>query len=198
VRRNRRPPSPARGSGRTGPGPVALTGTPGVGKSAVGRALAGRRRVVEVGRLADRLGAARSVAGGREVDLARLRRALRSPSAFAGAEVVVGHLAHLLPVREALVLRCRPVELVRRLERARRGTRADRQENYVAEALDLVLREAVGRGLRVFEIDTTRRSVESVAREVDRWLVRRGRDRRGVVDWLGDRAVTEHLLDPTV
>jgi len=175
--------------------PVALTGTPGVGKTAVARALAGRHRVAEVAQLAVRLGAARAVPGGMEVNLRRLRRALRAPGAYADVEVVVGHLAHLLPVREAIVLRCHPVELRRRLGRAHRGTRADRAENLVAEALDLVLREALGRRLRVYEVDTTRRTVAAVAREVDRRLRRGGADRAGTVDWLADPTVTAHLLD---
>jgi adenylate kinase len=175
--------------------PVALTGTPGVGKSAVGRALAGRRRVVEVAELALRLGAGRAARGGVVVDLPSLHRRLRAPEAFAGAEVLVGHLAHLLPVREAIVLRCHPVELARRLGRAHRGTRADRAANFVAEALDLVLGEALRRGAPVYEVDTTRRPVARVAAEVDRRLRRGGAGRHGIVDWLADRAVTEHLLD---
>ena len=45
------------------------------------------------------------------------------------------------------------------------------------------------------EVDTTGRSVEEVAREVDRLLRQGGPSRHGRVDWLADPRVTAHLLD---
>jgi len=161
----------------------------------VARRLARRWSVVEVADLARLHGAARRLPRGLEVDLVRLRRALRGRRALAGVDLVVGHLAHLLPVREAIVLRCHPRELERRLRRAHRGHRSDRRANLVSEAVDLVLVEAAERGLRVYEIDTTGRTVADVAGEVDQRLRRGGRSRQGLVDWLGDPAVTAHLLD---
>lgn len=175
--------------------PLALTGTPGTGKSSVARRLAARWSVVEVAELARSHRAARRLRRGIEVDLARLRRALRRPGALADVDLVVGHLAHLLPVRGAIVLRCRPIELRRRLRNARRGTAREREANFASEALDQVLGEAAATGLPVFEIDTTGRSAAAVAREVGRRLVRSGPPRQGTVDWLADRAVTAQLLD---
>jgi len=175
--------------------PVALTGTPGVGKTAVARRLAPSWKAVEVADVALRVGAARRVRGGVEVDLPRLRTALRAPRALEGVDVLVGHLAHLLPVREAIVLRCHPRELARRLDRARRGSASDRAENFVSEALDLVLAEAARAGIPIYEIDTTHRTVGDVARDVRRRLGRDGAPRRGIVDWLADGSVTAHLLD---
>ena len=174
---------------------MALTGTPGVGKSSVAARLAARWTVAEVAELARSAGAARPGPTGVEVDLARLRRALARGPSGATPQVIVGHLAHLLPVREAIVLRCHPLELARRLARARRGRRSDRAANVVSEAVDLVLIEADERGLPVFEVDTTGRSVAAVARDVDRRLRRGGSPRQGTVDWLADRRVTAHLLD---
>ncbi len=180
---------------RTGTGPVALTGTPGTGKSAVAAALGSRWRSLEVADLARRNGAARGRPGHVEVDLARLRRRLRAPSAWVGVDVVVGHLAHLLPVRDVVILRCDPAELERRLRRARRGSAPDRRENVLAEATDVVLFETVKPGRRIWEVDTTARSVGSVAREVARRLRVRGRSYYGHFDWLADPNVTAHLLD---
>jgi len=108
--------------------------------------------------------------------------------------VLVGHLSHLLPVRDALVLRCHPVELLARLRKARRGSASDRRENVLAEATDVVLQEALGRRRRVWELDTTGRSVADVAREVDRILRDRDGPHHGAVDWLADPLVTDYLL----
>ncbi len=178
------------------PGPIALTGTPGTGKSAVAARLAARWRVREVGDLALELASGRR-RGPRsiEVDLERLGRRLRSGAALADVDIVVGHLAHLLPIRDVVVLRCHPVELERRLRQARRGTAAERRENFVVEATDAVLREALARRRRVWEVDSSGRPVAEVARAVARRVAHRGAPSYGRVDWLRDPAVTAHLLD---
>lgn len=173
--------------------PVALTGTPGTGKSAVARRLSSTYRTVEVGDLALELGAGRSIRGGVAVDVVGLERRMKATSAGRRYDLVVGHLAHLLPIRDAIVLRCHPRELLRRLGRARRGSTAERRENLVAETTDVILSEALERRRRVWEVDTTGRSVASVAREVARTVERRGRPRWGAVDWLADPSVPELL-----
>ncbi len=177
------------------PAPVALTGTPGTGKSAVARQLAPALRAIEVGDLALHLGAGRRRPKGVEVDLRRLGRRLHRRGALSGIDLVVGHLAHLLPLRHVVVLRCDPRELARRLGRARRGTARERRANAEAEALDVVLVEAVRAGRRVWEVDTSGRSVAAVAREVARHVRARGPSRYGRIDWLADARVTEGLLD---
>lgn len=176
-------------------GPWALTGTPGTGKSTVARLLPDRLRAIEVGDLARALGTARGSGRSTEVDIAALARALRRPRPELRYDVLVGHLAHLLPVRGAIVLRCQPLELDRRLRRARRGTAASRFENVVCEATDLVLGEARDARLDVVEIDTTRRSPAGIAREVVGLLDGRRARRGATVDWLADPTVTEYLLE---
>jgi len=174
--------------------PLALTGTPGTGKSTVASVLRQQVDVREVAELAQEFGTGRRGSDGWTVDLAATSRAWRAGRPR-GAVVVVGHLAHLLPIRDVIVLRCHPRELARRLARARRGTVRDRHANLVAEATDSILVEAVDLGRRVWEVDTTGRSPWSVAREVRTRLRRRGPPRYGAVDWLSDGWVSEHLLD---
>jgi len=173
---------------------IALTGTPGTGKSAVARALRRDWPSVEIGPWAASVGAGKRVPGGYEVDVGRLRRRMAARSFRPPAPLLVGHLAHLLPVDDVIVLRCHPEELRRRLVRGHRGTAADRAENYVSEAIDLVLLEAIRPGRRVYEIDTTGRTVREVARDVARRLEHPGPSDYGRVDWLADAAVTEHIL----
>jgi adenylate kinase len=173
---------------------MALTGTPGSGKSRVAAVLDPKWGAVEVGDLAVERGFGRRARGQVRVDLPALRRYLSSGSAAAPG-VLVGHLAHLLPVEGAIVLRCHPLVLRSRLVAASRGTPTDRQENYVAEAIDLVAREARERRLPVWEVDTTRRTPSSVARQVERILRNRASVRGRSIDWLADPRVTAHLLD---
>jgi adenylate kinase len=174
---------------------VALTGTPGTGKTAVSRLLSARWTVREVAELARDLGAGRRKGRVVRVDLEKLRRALdREPDRR--PNVLVGHLAHLLPVDGVVVLRCHPVELDRRLTRGRRGSRATRQSNFVVEAVDLVLDEALRRRVPVWEVDTSDRAPRAVARTVERILQGLVPPSRAHVDWLSDPRVTAHLLRP--
>ncbi|MGC2359257.1 MAG: AAA family ATPase [Thermoplasmata archaeon] len=176
--------------------PVALSGTPGTGKSAVATALRPRWTSIEVADLAVAVRAGRRVAPAVEVDLRRLRRRLSDRTVLAGVDLVVGHLAHLLPLREVVLLRCHPTELGLRLARARRGSPSDRRENSTAEATDVLLVEALRAGRTVWEVDTTGRTVAGVAREVERRLRDRGPSSYGRIRWLEDSSVTAHLLDP--
>ena len=90
------------------------------------------------------------------------RAELYTPSMADYYDLVVGHLAHLLPIRDAIVLRCEPRELDRRLRQ--RGVAAEpRAENVTAEATDLILLEAIDRRRRIWEIDTTRRTPRAMS-----------------------------------
>lgn len=176
--------------------PVALTGTPGTGKTSVARALAPGVASIEVGELALQCSSGRKIRGGVEIDLDRLAESLRRRTVRSRVDLLIGHVAHLLPVRDVIVLRCHPLELGRRLERAGRRSARERRENVLAEALDVVLVEARRPGRRVWEIDTTGRRVADVAHEVARRLRHRGPSRYGGIDWLADPRVTATLLDP--
>ncbi|MFZ0830625.1 MAG: AAA family ATPase, partial [Thermoplasmata archaeon] len=130
--RGPRPGAAGRKSRRRG-GWVALTGTPGTGKTSASSRLPAPLRVAEVSALALQLGVGRrKERGSVEVDLPGLRRAFRPYARSHPEGVVVGHLAHFLPVSYIIVLRCHPRELARRLRRARRSAK-DRAANILSE-----------------------------------------------------------------
>ncbi len=174
---------------------VALTGTPGTGKSRVAGLLPEAWSPVEVGEWAGRAGHARRLRGSWIVDLAALQRDFARLHRAFPHPVYVGHLAHLLPIRDVIVLRCHPRELARRLARARRGTPRQQTANVVAEALDLILVESLTLGRRVWEVDTTGRDPRDVARIVVRLLSHRGPPKVGRIRWLEDPTVTDYLLE---
>jgi adenylate kinase len=174
--------------------PIALTGTPGTGKSRVARALR-PLRAVEVADLALAWSVASRIRGGVEVDVPAFLRRARRPGALRDFDVIVGHLAHLLPLRDVVLLRCQPIELDRRLRAARRGTEQTRAQNVAAEATDVIRWEAVRPGRRILQVDTSRQSVASVASLVAAFARTRRVGRAVRIDWLADPAVTDYLLD---
>lgn len=189
---------------------VALTGTPGTGKTTVAELVDADLEVVHLNDvvrkegLHDRRDPER---GSLVADLEALEARLASRDDL----LVESHLAHHLPADRAIVLRCNPRELRERLLAREDGTptagdqgterpgtapvddadadssstagepgsepaggsdgalERSARENAEAEALDVVLSEAVdAHGLeRVYEIDTTDRTPEAVAADVE-------------------------------
>ncbi len=86
-----------------------------------------------------------------EVDVEALRDGLNVPAKIA---FLRSHFAHRMRVNVAIVLRCRPSVLRQRLEA--RGWGPEKvHENVEAEAIDVILQEAVANLPFVYEVDTT-------------------------------------------
>jgi adenylate kinase len=169
---------------------IALTGTPGTGKTSVSRFLARRHLVVEVASpVSTRFRNRRTVT----VNLRELSRTLRRRRVRGPPAVLVGHLAHLLPIRDVFILRCHPLELERRLRRRGTGPRVI-EDNMVVEATDFILLEVLRDRRRAWEIDTTGRRALAVAREIERDLDRRIAPHHGSIRWLEDPRVAERLI----
>ncbi|MFB6309284.1 MAG: adenylate kinase family protein [Haloarculaceae archaeon] len=102
--------------------------------------------------------------------------------------LVESHVAHYLDADRVIVLRAHPEEIERRLGE-RDESAASIRENAESEALDVILTEAVeGHGTdSVYEIDTTDRSPEEVAAEIEAVLDGEREPSAGTVsfiDWL--------------
>jgi adenylate kinase len=168
---------------------VAISGTPGTGKSAAALVLAKRgHRVIEVSDFAKEaglLGAYDQERDTYEVDTTALDASLCQ--ALADGDVLLfGHLAHLLTVDKIIVLRTRPSVLAKRL--SPRGYSEEKvQENVEAEACDVILIEAVERSEEVYEIDTTSLTAERTADAVEEILAgEKAKYAVGNIDWSGE------------
>ncbi len=175
---------------------VALTGTPGVGKSTVTDRIRLRAiPTVDLGRFAHDYGLVEGLDRPRTsaiVDPKRVAPVLRQVVQIDNLLLLDGHWSHDVPgVKTAVVLRLKPAELQARLTR-KGWPPAKIQENVEAEAIDVVTQEAVHRlGARnVFEIDTTGLAVEEVERHVLRLLkgtpAAKASYKPGRVDWSQD------------
>ncbi len=168
---------------------LALTGTPGTGKTTVAALLP--FRVIDINSLVRggmNLGVD-PVRGCLEADMEALAELFRkeSGSASEGKEeitILEGHFSHRF-ADWAIVLRLAPALLRERLG-ARGYSEEKIRENLEAEALDVILVEAVESCSRVDEIDTTNQSPEEVAELVMKIIEGELSLPPGQVDWLVD------------
>ncbi len=164
---------------------IALTGTPGTGKSSVAELLRRRGyRVASVVELAKKYDCVIDEENGELViDVEKLADRID----FDG--IVEGHLSHLLKPDLAIVLRCNPAALKERLME-RKWSEEKLMENVEAELLDVILVEALEHAGEVYEIDTTEMSVDEVADVVDGIIKGdeevRKRYKPGRIDWLSE------------
>ena len=169
---------------------IAVSGTPGTGKSFFARVLAEKlgAKLLNLNRLILRKGLYRlDTNGTRIARMPAVRREFeRILTGSEGPIVVEGHLAHFLRSRHlshVVVLRTNPRILERRL-RKRGYSKAKVRDNVEAEALSVILWEAVrAHGMeKVYEIDTTR--LEGSPKLFLDALAGRVSPRPGKLDWL--------------
>jgi len=166
---------------------IAVTGTPGTGKTSACEVLARRGyTVIDLDEVARRDGFVTgrdAVRQTDEVDIEALRDGLNVPAKIA---FLRSHFAHRMNVNVAIVLRCRPSVLRQRLEARGWGPEKVR-ENVEAEAIDVILQEAVTNQPFVYEVDTTDTTPTDTADVI--LTILRGKTKGhepGSVDWTSE------------
>jgi adenylate kinase len=162
---------------------IALTGTPGTGKTTVAALLP--YEVIDINALVKEglnLGIDPE-RGCLDADMDALARRLEETDPEK-TSILEGHFSHCF-ADWSIVLRLAPFELRKRLEE--RGYSQEKiRENLEAEALDVILVEAVELCDRVDEIDTTGKTPQEVAWLVIRIIKGELALPPGQVDWLID------------
>lgn len=167
---------------------VALTGTPGTGKTSVANRVDDSldTGVIHLNDVIKE----EELYTGRDEERDSLIADTDAIEAYLGdwSGLLDSHLSHHFDADAVIVLRCAPAELTERL--VERGeSEAKAAENAESEALDIVLSEAVqshGEG-SVYEIDTTGRTVAAVADDVVDALCGDREPAAGTVDFTGAR-----------
>jgi adenylate kinase len=161
---------------------IALTGTPGTGKSAAADEIARRGHMVI--RAADTIQP--YILEFDEERNAGVVDTDRWSAEFPGTDAVVeGHLTHLLHADRVIILRCHPGIIRKRL--AERGYHEEKvEENAEAELLDVILVEALELHTpeQIYECDVTDKTVAEVADLIESIMTGEVSPGHGLVDWL--------------
>ncbi|HDZ36035.1 MAG TPA: kinase [Thermococcus sp.] len=162
---------------------IAVTGTPGVGKTTVSKLLSEKLGYGYVGikEFALEKGIGEMVGEELEIDTEELAEAMSRE--FQGRNVVIdGHLSHFVPADVVVVLRANPKLVAERLKE-RGYSREKLAENVEAELVDVILVQALEENENVLEIDTTGKAPDEVVEEILTLLKSGTKKRVGVVDW---------------
>ena len=168
---------------------VAITGTPGVGKSTVSEILAHRFTVIDIHSYAEQHGLFEEYdeeAGSYNVDVEKLNDSIMSER-YESIVFLDGHLSHFIDCDIIIVLRCEPKILYQRLkDRGYDGKKV--LENVRAEVLDVILGESMESGAKVFEIDCSDMTPTQIADRIERIVIlgETNDSSPGNVDWSGE------------
>ncbi|HEC82164.1 MAG TPA: dephospho-CoA kinase [Thermoplasmatales archaeon] len=172
---------------------IALTGTPGTGKTTTASLLKDKGyTVVEINKLAKEKGFVEGYDQERNcdvIDVEKVEEYLKKNLFKKKGNIILdGLLSHLIKnVDIVVILRCHPEELKKRLK-TKGWSERKISENVEAEALDVILCEAAELHEKkcLFEIDTTHKTVREVAEIVDDIVngrFNKGKYDIGGIDW---------------
>ncbi|MFW6384154.1 MAG: adenylate kinase family protein [Halodesulfurarchaeum sp.] len=162
---------------------VAVTGTPGTGKTTATDLVDTDLEVVHLNEVIEDRGLYSETDPERGSYVADVD-AIQEEYAAESNLLVESHLAHLLDVDRVIVLRCHPRTIRERLLDRGEATESA-AENAQSEALDVILAEAVERHgeAAVYEIETTDRSPETTAQEIEAAVAGEREPSAGTVDY---------------
>jgi len=148
---------------------IALTGTPGSGKTAIASFLRDKGEcVIDLSLYIEEKGLKERFDKKRDtynVDVNKLNTSLKETVPKDRNVFLDGHLSHFLECDTVIVIRCSPSVIYERLKK-RNYAEKKIIENVQAEALDVILCESADSDAHVFEIDNTSCSLEQAAAAV--------------------------------
>jgi adenylate kinase len=172
---------------------VALSGTPGTGKTSVATAL--KKQGYTIVPLHTYAKENHCIAGidkkrdSQLIDIEKLNTVIQKNFTTESLVFFEGHIAHLLRTMEkVIILRCHPKELKKRLMKKKWKAKKIK-ENIEAETIDIILCEAVEHYLseNIFEIDTTKKTAEEITTSIREIVKKKFQPTKtysiGQIDW---------------
>lgn len=166
---------------------IAISGVPATGKTEVSKLLSKKLNyiLISINEFAEELNAFTGYdkkMESRILDMIKLKKEIKK---LKGNIILEGHTSHLFPVDMIIVLRCNPENLKNRLKKKFSSNLLKIQENLEAEILGVISSEAVMNSRKVYEIDTTDKSVKESVNVILKILKGEIEEFKvGKIDWL--------------
>lgn len=175
---------------------TAISGTPGIGKTSVAKILAKKMNasyislsvLVKEKKVRSIYDKKRKTCAVSVSDLqeAASRKIKKSRKNIIKNVIIDGHLSHLLKADVAVILRCNPAELRKRMAK-KRWSEAKMRENLIAEILGAASIEAMEKygKSKVVEIDTSKKTPAEAAALIEEILNNHARRKKYAprIDW---------------
>ncbi len=178
---------------------IALTGTPGTGKTTIAALLSQQgHRVIDFHQFALDHHCDHGYDDHHEsviIDEKEVNETLKTIHESNTSIIIEGHLTHLLSIaQKIIILRCNPTILLKRLQ-TKRWSKQKIMENIEAEMLDIILCESIDLHYKkdIFEIDTSHKTPQYIADRIQHLIDHQFNENEsmkpGNIDW------TSYLLD---
>jgi adenylate kinase len=168
---------------------LAISGTPGTGKTVIAKKLSERLgwKLIGLNELARKLGAYQGEDKELDSKILEMRKIYDYWIQVEGDAIIEGHAAHELPADITIVVRCDPKVLEKRLKKRYSKNPKKVEINLNSEILGVITSEAVRYNEKVYEIDTSKRSVEQNVDDIMNILDGRTVEYEvGLMDWLDE------------
>jgi len=167
---------------------VCITGTPCTGKTIVSKKLSERLgwKLISVNGLAKELNAYLGEDKKRNAKILNMRKVETYLEKIKDNIIIEGHTSHEIPCDIVIVLRCNPEVLEKRLKEKYSDYYEKVKENVDAEILGVITSDAIKCNEKVYEVDTSKKSVEQNVDDIENILDGKIVDYEiGLIDWLG-------------
>jgi adenylate kinase len=162
---------------------IALSGTPGCGKTSVSKRLAKKLdfKLLTLNYFIKREKLYSGYDKKRKTYIADLKKIQKFvDKKIKNNYIIDSHMSHLLKVDKVIVLRCEPEELKKRLKR-KGWSKKKILENIEAELIGIISSEARKKHKKVYDIDTTNKSINLIINKIIKLLKIKGNK---PIDWL--------------
>ncbi|WGI18030.1 adenylate kinase family protein [Methanonatronarchaeum sp. AMET-Sl] len=159
---------------------IAITGTPGTGKTTATKKLPKKYNVTHLNQLVEENKLYTEKDRDRDsyiVDIEAIKQ--KTPD----KGIVEGHFSHQLDIDRIILLRCHPTELRKRLKN-KDFNQQKIQENVMAETVDVILLEAMQTGKTINEIETTNLKPKEVTKKIQEIIEKQPKQNTGNIDWI--------------
>jgi adenylate kinase len=166
---------------------IVLTGTPGCGKTTLSKEL-GKKLDYKILELNKKVKKNKLYSGFDKkrntyiIDQTKVKKFVNKETKQ-GNWIIDSHVSHILKSDIIIVLRCDPNELRKRLKK-KRWKKAKIDENIEAELIGIISYEARKKHKKVFEIDTTKKSIKDIVKIIQGVLKGKGNKYKKPVNWL--------------